>query len=178
VEGGKVKRTPLKRKTALKLKTGLKSLSDAPIKLLKSKLDALCSQYVRLRDNYTCVICGTRNPTWIRGDWTSAECGHLLSRTVSALRFDLRPDGNLHVNCHKCNTTHGGQHFRIRRAVDQWPYVAWYIKKYGMERWEQLRREGEASKHWRPAELEMLIEETKIALKQLRDGAAMEGELK
>ena len=170
-----MKRTPLKRKTGLKRTNSLKSLSDEPIKKLKRELDTLCSQYVRLRDNYTCVICGTRNPTWTKGDWTSAECGHLLSRTVSALRFDLRPDGNLHCNCHRCNVTHGGQHFRFKYTVDQWPYVAWYINKYGMERWEALRREGTESKLWHGGQLEMLIEETKIALAALR---AERGELK
>ena len=170
-----MKRTPLpQRKSYIKRgkppqrKTAPKALSDSPIKKLKKELDTLCSQYVRIRDDYTCVICGVYNPIWTRGDPTSAECGHLLSRTVSALRFDLRPDGNLHVNCHRCNVTHGGQHFRFKSTIDQWPYVDWYITTFGSERWQVLRLEGAKGKQWKAWELEQLIEETKIALEQLK----------
>jgi hypothetical protein len=162
------RRSYIKRGKPPARRTAPKALSDKPVPKLKTALDALCSKYVRLRDNFTCVICGTRNPIWSKGDPTSAECGHLLSRTVSALRFDLRPAGNLHCNCHRCNVRHGGQHFRFKSTIDQWPYVKWYIVQYGADAWEALRAEGAKGKQWRAWELEQLIEETKIALEQLK----------
>ena len=145
------------------------ALSDKTATKLKKELDKLCSQYVRLRDDYTCVICGIRNPVWKHGDWTSAECGHLITRGKGVIRFDLRPDGNLHCQCHKCNVTHGGQHFRFKREIDQWPYIEWYIKKYGMDKWLRLRKESELKREWKAWELEELIEATTIALNQLKN---------
>ena len=164
-----MKRSALTRKTPLRTRTKIKSVSGKTVAKLKKELDSLCSKYVRLRDDYTCVVCGIRNPVWTMGDPTSASCGHIITRGAGSLRFDVRPDGNLHTQCSRCNSIHGGKNFRIRQNADQWPYVKWYIDKFGMDRWEQLREEGKQDGHWGKGDLEIRIEEMKIALKALED---------
>ena len=141
------------------IKTPLARRSKSPVARLKAKLDSLVSQYVRKRDDYTCVICGTRNPVWTRGDWTSAECGHIITRTNSALRFDIREDGNCHCQCHRCNVNHGGVNLRFKHFTDQGPYILWYVHKFGLERYEQLRQEANVAKQWKAWELEEMIEQ-------------------
>jgi len=148
-------------------KTPLRKKSKAKIPTLKANLDALCSEYVRKRADYTCVICGTRNPVWQRGDSTSAECGHLISRTCSALRFDIRPDGNLQCQCHLCNVKHGGQHFRFKVTSDQWPFIEWYCRKFGEARWLELREESKVGRQWKEWELLELIAVVKQKIQEL-----------
>src|SRR5688572_22918612 len=88
-------------------------------KRLVAKLDEITSLYVRLRDG-KCVQCGSTE---------QLTNGHLITRAHYALRWDVRPDGNCHGQCWPENYTH---------KHNLHPFIAWYVSKFGAERYQQL----------------------------------------
>ena len=85
---------------APKRKTGPKS----PLKQLVLKADKLFSEYIRRRDSdeygyANCVTCGDHM------NWKMMECGHWITRSQFATRYDER---NAHIQCFKCNRQEGG----------------------------------------------------------------------
>ena len=109
-------------------------------KITVEKLDTAVSKYIRQRDGY-CVQCKSGE---------NLTNGHVFTRTSYSTRWDTADDGNCHTQCWGCNYNHGR---------DQWPYFAWYIGRFGMERFEQLRREHKAPiKYTTPQLIEMLEE--------------------
>jgi len=85
------------------------------IKHIKEKADRLFSDFIRDRDQYTCVTCGRQ------GDKNEIDAGHFVSRYIMNLRYDER---NVHAQCRKCNRFQGGQ-LRI--------YSMRMIEKYGSD---------------------------------------------
>lgn len=82
-------------------------------KLVK-KLDAIFSQYIRLReiDNSgftTCFTCGKKD------HWKKLQNGHFQSRRHYATRWDER---NCQVQCVGCNMFKGGEQFLFAKALD------------------------------------------------------------
>lgn len=66
-----------------------------------AKLDKVMSLYVRMRDSkefhfryFRCISCGQVKPI------EQGDCGHYVSRTHMALRFDTR---NMNCECRHCN---------------------------------------------------------------------------
>lgn len=59
-----------------------------------AKADAVFSVYIRTRDNYTCVVCGSP---------VRPQCGHLIRRSRLLVRFD---EYNCHCQCADCNYRH------------------------------------------------------------------------
>ena len=109
-------------------------------KTIVKKLDTAVSLYIRQRDGY-CVQCKSGE---------KLTNGHVFTRTSYSTRWDTADDGNCHTQCWGCNFNHGR---------DQWPYFAWYIGRFGMDRFEQLRREHKAPiKYTTPQLIEMLEE--------------------
>ena len=97
-------------------------------KKLKDKLDKIFAEYIRLRDNKTCVICGsTENPN----NW------HYFSRVCSILRWN---EINCNCQCAKCNFLH---------EQDEKPYTDWMIKKY----WKIIVNELRLSYYWEPMKI-------------------------
>jgi len=107
----KMKKTPLKRYTPLKVKTGLKrSVSRTPRKLtptrqlraLKDQLWELCRKITEKRYPNLCYTCGKA----IEGQ--NRQLGHCIPSSVGGaqLRYNL---DNLRWQCMACNVYHGGQ---------------------------------------------------------------------
>jgi hypothetical protein len=86
-------------------------------KSLKKELDAVFSQYIRLKDAVdgiaTCVTCGVKKP------WKEMQAGHYISRKHLSTRWD---EVNVHCQCVGCNIFKKG-------AMDE--YARFMIKKYG-----------------------------------------------
>ena len=66
---------------------------------LKKELDAIFSEFIRLRDmaidgKVYCFICNERMT------WRQAECGHYIQRGELATRYD---EDNCHAICEECN---------------------------------------------------------------------------
>lgn len=169
-----MKRTPLKRKTALKAKTGLnrspirriakkKATKKKPkralttAKLLK-KVQDVFNRYVRTRAAVAtggwvaCCSCGQVH------DWKELDAGHYI-HGCSALRYDER---NVHPQCTACNR------FRHGNATG---YAAYLVKRYGPDiilYLDEIKRQNkEAPKRWRRPELRELLETYTQKLKEL-----------
>lgn len=109
-----MKRTPLKRKTPLKAKTSLrakkrviaksKSKKAPSISLLKKKLWAVFSLYIRERDNYTCFTCGRK------GEGGAIHSGHFIPKSVGGIDLYFNED-NVHAQCYNCNINLGGNQY-------------------------------------------------------------------
>jgi hypothetical protein len=130
------------RRKALWVEAGL-NWTPRPVKrtTLVDKLDQIVSLIVRDRDK-RCVQCGSRE---------KLTNGHVLPGRYYALRWDIRPDGNCHTQCWPCNYSH---------VNHQSVYYEWYIDKFGLERFKQLRREyyGNERKVFSDLELRQLYE--------------------
>ena len=88
------------------------------IKQLKKIADTLFSKYIRARDHNTCVLCGsTERP----------QCGHLLSRSASATRWD---ETQCFCQCSSCNFKH---------EFNAYPFIKWFIEKYGKEKLDEIQ---------------------------------------
>lgn len=94
-------------------------------KLVK-KLDAIFSQYIRLKasvDGYTtCVTCKETKP------WKEMQNGHFFTRGRHATRWD---ETNCHPQCYRCNVPLKGNYII---------YTEWMIDFYGRDYVDELER--------------------------------------
>jgi hypothetical protein len=105
-------------------------------KLIK-KLDKVFGDYIKKRDNYTCVLCGSKE---------RVQCGHLLTRAAYSTRWD---EEGCFAQCFKCNYTH---EFR------PYPFYQWFIKKFGQEKLDDLYFRHKQVVKFKNFQLEELIE--------------------
>ncbi len=117
-------------------------------KTLIKKLDTLVSKYIRERDQF-CVQCGKTE---------SLTNGHIFSRRHYSTRWDISDDGNCHCQCWGCNYKH---------SYDNYEYYKWYEKKFGIEKFEELRGKYRQSKKYTNVDLEELYEKIKEKYEQL-----------
>lgn len=94
-------------------------------KNLKSKLDKVFSEYIRLKNANSigfcqCVTCGK----WFH--WTRIQNGHYMSRRFMATRYS---EMNCNPQCMPCNVM---QHGNIPQ------YRMWLVKQYGERKVELL----------------------------------------
>lgn len=123
---------------------------------LVSKLDAVFSQYIRLRDaspdgTFVCISCGKRKSL------RDAQCGHYFSRSNMSTRFD---EDNCHAECVSCN------------CFDQKHLKGYYkslIMKIGQERFLALEEKAKQMKKWSHYELEELIAYYKEEVRRIRE---------
>ena len=82
-------------------------------KLVK-KLDAVFSQYIRLKDSIdeiaTCFTCGKKD------HWKKLQNGHFQSRKHYATRWD---EQNCQVQCAMCNVFRFGEQFLFSKYLDE-----------------------------------------------------------
>ena len=64
---------------------------------LKEKLDYVFQEYIRWRDDFTCITCGAKFPT---GERKSFHAGHYISRYNNSTRWD---EENVNGQCATCN---------------------------------------------------------------------------
>ena len=124
-------------------------------KKLKEKLDRLFSQFVRIRDaddhgNIVCASCNVVLP------WKKSHAGHFISRSCHSVRWN---EQNVNGQCPKCNLWSQGQQYAHSLTID---------KKYGEGTAERLYRESKKTKQYTEADYEILIEEYKEKVKQLK----------
>lgn len=117
-------------------------------KTVVKKLDKIFSQYIRARDNNTCIICGTKKrPT----------NGHLFSRTSYSTRWD---ELNCHCSCWGCNYKH---------EYDFYPYQTWFVNKYGQEAYDELHAKFRSLTKFSTPDLLDLIDTYKDKVKKLKE---------
>lgn len=87
------------------------------------KTDKAFSDYIRKRDNWTCVICGCQ-------DREILQSGHLFSRQNTSTRWD--PEA-VFCQCSYCNDRH---------EYDTLPYFTWFIQEFGKEKFQELKKKS------------------------------------
>ena len=94
-------------------------------KRLVKKADDAFSEYIRIRDNFTCFICGAT-----KQGGAVIQCGHLITRAKYATRWD---SSNCVAVCRNCNMRHEYQpeHHTQR-----------FIEMNGADAYEALIRES------------------------------------
>jgi len=117
------------------------------MRIQKKKLDKLFSEYIRLRDKNTCVLCGSTE---------RSQCGHLFSRVALNTRWD---EENSYCQCSGCN---------LRHEHDSYPYNNWFIEKFGKEKWDEMHRKWNTIRQWSLQELEDKIAEIKLKIAELQ----------
>lgn len=118
-------------------------LEKWPFQKLQKEADKWYSLYIRHRDGYKCVICGSKvNP----------QCGHLIKRGKQALRYN---GFNCNVQCSKHNLMH-----------NFYPeyYTQWFINRHGAEKYNWLLAKAGQLKKWRKEELISIINLSKQAI--------------
>lgn len=116
------------------------------------KLDAVFSQYIRERDQNTCITCGK-----VKGDGDVMTCGHLFSRVAYSTRWS---ELNASCQCWPCNFSH---------EFDFEPYRREFVKRHGIKKYNSLYLEFKKPKKYSDWELVELIEYYKNKLQALTE---------
>lgn len=126
-------------------KSGIKERKPSTATLVR-KLDKIFSLFIRLRDSaaynhkyFRCISCGQIKP------FEQMDCGHFISRTHQATRFD---EENAHGECRFCNRFSADHIIAYQRNLEA---------KIGKDRVDMLLARGRMTKKWSAFELQLLI---------------------
>lgn len=126
-------------------KSGIKERKPSTAALVR-KLDTIFSLFIRLRDSaaynykyFRCISCGQIKP------FEQMDCGHFISRTHQATRFD---EENAHGECRFCNRFSADHIIAYQRNLEA---------KIGKDRVDMLLARGRMTKKWSAFELQLLI---------------------
>jgi len=144
VKKAKAKKTEARRE--------LKKFNNNDTSVLKKKVQQVCNEYIRLRDEKEpCISCG------YSGTGRQWHAGHYRPQGGnSALRYDER---NIHKQCSICNTHKSGNLAEYRKGL---------IQKIGLESVEELEA-SHSIKKWSKDELDALMAQFKYKIKVLKD---------
>jgi hypothetical protein len=120
----------------------------------KGVLDSLFSLYIRTRDNWTCQRCGKKQPLKSRG----YHCAHIEGRGKESVRWD---EENAVGLCKGCHQYIDSSHFRKEQ---------FYISKFGKEKYNELRKRASKYSHFKPFEIEAMIDMYREKIKLLQNG--------
>lgn len=123
---------------------------------LEKKLDRIFSEYIRLRDanehGYCqCVTCGKFY------FWKEIHCGHFISRSVKATRFN---EINSNSQCVRCNSFRQGEHHIYREQL---------IDMYGKNLVESLEHEAKLGGSLDTFDLQQKIDLYRGKVKKLKE---------
>lgn len=96
---------------------------SASVSILKKRMDAVFSRFIRQRDKHTCYTCG------LRMEANRSQNGHFIPRQYLSLRYS---EVNCHCQCYACNMLYNGQPSA---------YALHLILDYGEDIIEKLERE-------------------------------------
>ena len=144
---------------------------------LTDKLDRVFSLYIRMRDSmpyrgqaFKCISCGEVKP------FAQADCGHYMSRTHMATRFD---EDNCHAECRACNRFSADhlvgyrEHLILKLGRDECmrkqvaPTLP-NVKKLGEKRIALVELHSRSVKKYSAWELEQLIDYYTILISKLQ----------
>jgi hypothetical protein len=141
------KLTPRPKPTKVKKKKRGKYIS--PRKRIEIQLDKVFSEYIKLRDDRKCVICGTDK---------LPQCGHLITRSCSRLRWDPR---NAACQCAGHNLQH-----EYRPEI----FTTWFIQTRGLETYNELYQLSQLQNFkWEIEELKSILLELQSKLIGLKE---------
>ncbi len=119
------------------------------------ELDRVFSLYIRQRDAnldgfVECFTCGRSN------HWKKLQCGHFMSRSRYATRWD---EINCQNQCPKCNLFNQGEQYKFSQQLDE---------KHGLGTAEALQISSLQTVKYMTYELEEMIDEYKKKLEELK----------
>lgn len=109
-------------------------------KVLVKKLDKVFSEFIRNRDK-RCVQCGKTE---------GLTNGHLITRAKYSVRWN---ELNCHCQCRGCNYLHEFQSHL---------YTNWFLKNYGLKKYQTLIAESNKIKKFTDTDLEELIKKYEL----------------
>ena len=143
-----MKRTLTPKPKPEKTKKKRKGKYIGPRKCLEIQLDKVFSEYIKLRDDYHCVICGTDQ---------QPQAGHLITRSCARLRWHKL---NGHCQC----ASHNLQH-EYRPEI----YTSWFIGTYGVDEYNRLYELSQIPAFkWSEEELQTMLEALQSDLEELK----------
>ena len=119
----------------------------AGISKLKTKLDKVFSQFIRIRNTDDhgwghCVTC-SKSLFWKEGD-----AGHFISRTYLNTRFEPM---NVHLQCKGCNGYRAGEQFKHGLVIDHMygPGMSLALLSWSQKsvKWDRLKYQQEITKY-------------------------------
>lgn len=132
-----MKRTALKRGTKQMKRTKLKKKSPAKISVLKRKLWAVFSAYVKKRDKGICFTCERQC------DGKGYHAGHFISKAVGGVVLYFHPE-NVKGQCYHCNINLGGNQWEYGQRLGEEKVRELYALKNGPpQKWDVERYEFE-----------------------------------
>ena len=150
------KKLSLKKKptVARQVKTKVKSRQKLPktptYPQLVKKLDAVVSEIILKRDNYTCVRCGKVHTPNKNGKYLNLSCSHYWARQYKGTRWD---EDNLDTLCkYPC-------HFQHWEKNKQGDYKDFKMKQLGAKRMELLEIKARSIAKFSSLDLQILIKE-------------------
>ena len=102
------------------------------------RLDNAFSLYIRERDGWQCVTCGSRVKERL-------QCGHLFSRVAYSTRWDER---NAYCQCASCNLHH--EH-------DPYPLMSYFLSLYSQADLDRLHEKYRTPVKLKDSEIDELI---------------------
>jgi len=99
---------------------------------LKKKLDSVFSLYIRHRDNGVCYTCGVQKMP------SEMQCGHYVSRTKLALRWD---EYNCHTQCYPCNCMKHGDIITYREHLVR-DFGEDFVERLELRRFELVKHDS------------------------------------
>lgn len=144
-ENKRVKRKPRKKESKPRKKT-------TPGRTINKKLDEAWSELVKLRAGGRCEYCGTTK---------ALNSHHIYSRGNQTVKWDVENGVCLCV----------GHHVGIRFSAHKTPmdFAPWLIKHRGEDKVNMLKYKSKQTSHMTIFEKELLLEELKKEIKELKN---------
>lgn len=130
-------------------------------KTLKYKLDAVFSQFIRLRDSHVvgdervgkCITCKKQIGAYGQRE---GHAGHFMSRRYTSTRWD---EQNVNLQCVSCNSFNSGEQYKYSIAIDE---------KYGKGTAEKLHIKSQMLTKFSEFDLDILIKHYQEEVKKLK----------
>lgn len=115
------------------------------MKKMMENADRAFSIFIRTRDKWRCVICGSTK---------QVQCGHIIRRGKMNVRFN---EDNCHAQCFKCNCRH-----------EYWPehYMAWFLDTIGPSSFHTLYLESLTPRRFNREQLQRITDKYLNAITQ------------
>ena len=105
-------------------------------KILEKEIENLWKALCLIRDDFKCQYCGST---------FDLQVHHIISRVKKSVKYDLENGITLCKRCHTKISVNPNS--RIE-------FLIWYIKKFGIEKLEDLEKKGREVKQFTMSELE------------------------
>lgn len=130
----------------------LRKQSKTKVSTLKRKLWKVFSEYIRLRDNYTCFTCGRK------GEGSGIHAGHYIPKSIGGIALYFH-EKNVHAQCFYDNINLGGYGSMYHMKM---------IERYGVEEVNEIWKIKNQINRWSEQDYLQRIEHYTQAVDNLR----------